>query len=61
MEPLWQDLRYAARTLLKRPLFTLLVIGTLALGRRTAWPGAGRFSRALNRAYRSSGRRPKWT
>jgi putative ABC transport system permease protein len=32
MEPLWQDLRYASRTLLKRPLFTLLVIATLALG-----------------------------
>jgi hypothetical protein len=32
MEPLWQDLRYAARTLLKRPLFTLLVVVTLALG-----------------------------
>jgi hypothetical protein len=32
MEPLWQDLRYAARMILKRPLFTLLVVVTLALG-----------------------------
>jgi len=32
MQTLWQDLRYAARTLIKRPLFTLLVIVTLALG-----------------------------
>jgi hypothetical protein len=32
METLWQDLRYATRTLIKRPLFTLLVIVTLALG-----------------------------
>jgi len=32
METLWQDFRYAARTLIKRPLFTLLVIVTLALG-----------------------------
>jgi len=32
MEPLWQNLRYAARTLSKRPLFTLIVIVTLALG-----------------------------
>jgi hypothetical protein len=32
MEPFWQDLRYAARTILKRPLFTLLVVVTLALG-----------------------------
>ena len=32
MEPLWQDLRYAARTLIKRPLFTMLVVITLALG-----------------------------
>jgi putative ABC transport system permease protein len=32
MQTLWQDLRYATRTLIKRPFFTLLVIGTLALG-----------------------------
>jgi hypothetical protein len=32
MEPLLQDLRYAARTLIKRPLFTLLIIVTLAPG-----------------------------
>ncbi|HEY7183383.1 MAG TPA: hypothetical protein VIC84_18260 [Blastocatellia bacterium] len=32
MEPLWHYLRYAARTLLKRPLFMLLVVVTLALG-----------------------------
>lgn len=32
METLWQDLRYAERTLVKRPFFTLLVIITLALG-----------------------------
>jgi hypothetical protein len=32
MEPFWQDLRYAARTILKRLLFTLLVVVTIALG-----------------------------
>jgi hypothetical protein len=32
MEPLWQELRYAARTLIKRPLLTLFIISTLALG-----------------------------
>jgi putative ABC transport system permease protein len=32
METLWQDIRSAARTLLKKPGFTLVVIVTLALG-----------------------------
>jgi putative ABC transport system permease protein len=32
MDMLWQDLRDAVRTLIKRPFFTLLLIGTLALG-----------------------------
>jgi putative ABC transport system permease protein len=32
MQTLWQDLRYAARTLTRRPLFTLFVVVTLALG-----------------------------
>jgi hypothetical protein len=32
MEPLWQDSRYAARTLIKRPLFTLFIICMLAIG-----------------------------
>jgi putative ABC transport system permease protein len=32
METLWQDIRFAARTLLKQPGFALTVILTLALG-----------------------------
>src|SRR5437879_10816456 len=32
MGTFWQDLRYSARTLLKRPGFTLTVVITLALG-----------------------------
>jgi len=32
METLWQDLRYGARLLIKRPAFTLIAIITLALG-----------------------------
>jgi hypothetical protein len=32
METLWQDIRYATRTLLEKPGFTLVVILKLALG-----------------------------
>src|SRR5919197_388134 len=32
LEELWQDLRYGARLLLKNPGFSLIIVGTLALG-----------------------------
>lgn len=32
MENLWRDIQYAVRVLLKRPLFTIVIVATLALG-----------------------------